>query len=213
MTLHIADVPVSVALQRVFDQVHVHYEFENGILRVEFPEKLREALRRRVTFDCEKLSLKQFSDHIWNDWHLGNVVAPPSVNLQAPITMHVKEATLESVLIQGFQQAGVQCEYRDEVFLLSPADPLVWLAYPVADLLLASQPQSGAVRDEKIEFNSLEKLIRTAAEPKSWEGAGGEGRIQHVDKTLSLVIRQTQPIHEQIQHLAARASQTAAPQA
>jgi thiol-disulfide isomerase/thioredoxin len=201
VTLHVADVPVSVALQRVFDQVHVHYEFENGILRVEFPEKLREALRRRVTFDCEKLSLKQFSDHIWNDWHLGNVVAPPSVNLQAPITMHVKEATLESVLIQGFQQAGVQCEYRDEVFLLSPADPLVWLAYPVADLLLASQPQSGAVRDEKIEFNSLEKLIRTAAEPKSWEGAGGEGRIQHVDKTLSLVIRQTQPIHEQIQHL------------
>jgi thiol-disulfide isomerase/thioredoxin len=201
--LHVADVPVSVALQRIFDQLHLRYEFENGSLRIEFPadKKLREALQRRMNFDCEKLSLRQFIDHMWKDWHLGNVVVSMTVNLQAPITMHVKEVTLESVLKQGFQQAGVRCEFQDEMFLLAPADPLVFLAYPVADLLLASQPQSGAVRDEKIDFNSLEKLIRTAAEPKSWEGAGGEGRIQHVDKTLSLVIGQTQPVHEQIQHL------------
>jgi thiol-disulfide isomerase/thioredoxin len=203
VTLHVADVPVSVALQRIFDQLHLRYEFENGSLRIEFPadKKLREALQRRMNFDCEKLSLRQFIDHMWKDWHLGNVVVSMTVNLQAPITMHVKEVTLESVLKQGFQQAGVRCEFQDEMFLLAPADPLVFLAYPVADLLLASQPQSGAVRDEKIDFNSLEKLIRTAAEPKSWEGAGGEGRIQHVDKTLSLVIGQTQPVHEQIQHL------------
>lgn len=316
VTLHVADVPVSVALQRVFNQVHVHYEFENGILRIEFPEKLREALQRRVNFDCEKLSLKQFTDHIWKDWHLGNVVAPLTVNLQAPITIHVKEATLESVLKQGFQQAGVRCEYRDEVFLLSPAvnateeerwigeqiakqkadpegkfiaeivvegnskipasailqklkvttdrktsieeiqddvrtlwqtgwfktvetkfrhplkgpgqvlvfvvferpavpsvqpnankdintkkfEPLVLRVYPVADLLTTPE-QAGIVRAEKIDFNSLEKLIRTAAEPQSWEESGGQGQMHHIDATLSLVIRQTQPVHAQIMHL------------
>ncbi|HEV8069387.1 MAG TPA: thioredoxin domain-containing protein [Planctomycetaceae bacterium] len=122
VTLHVTDVPVSVALQCVFDPVHVRYEFENGSLRIEFPadKKLREALQRRVNFDCEKLSLKQFIDHIWKDWHLGNVVVPMTVDLQAPITMHVKEATLESVLKQGFQQSGVRCDFQDEVFLLAP---------------------------------------------------------------------------------------------
>ncbi len=33
VTLHVADVPVSVALRRVFDQLHVGYKFENEILR------------------------------------------------------------------------------------------------------------------------------------------------------------------------------------
>ncbi len=347
VTLHVADVPVSVALRRVFDQLHVGYKFENEILRIEFPadEKLREALQRRVTFDCEKLSLRKFIDHICKDWHLGNVVVPVTINLQAPITMHVKETTLESVLKQAFEQAGVQCEFQDGMLLVSPAvnatqedrrigeliarrkadpedpfiaevviegnstmstpvilqklkvtagrkastkeiqddvrtlwrtgwfyqvetklrhslkgpghalvfvlterptisrasgkadppakdgelgnvvtprtgdlsipliigpeegllpapkDSLVLLCYPVADLLATPRPRRDAGGQEKVDFNPCEKLIRTTVEPTSWEGAGGNGKIEHDPKNLSLAIRQTQPVHEQIRNL------------
>ncbi len=179
---------------------------------IEFPadEKLREALQRRVNFDCEKLSLGKFIDHIWKDWHLGNVIVPMTVNLQAPITMHVKEATLESVLKQAFQQVDVRCEFQDGMFLLSPASPFLLVSYPIADLLLAYPPTdvllgadqpSDAGGREKYDFDSLEKLIRTVIDPASWEGAGGAGKIEHDSKSLCLAIRQTQPAQKQIRNL------------
>jgi len=115
--------------------------------------------------------------------------------------MHVAGATLESVLKLAFEQAHVRYKFTDDVLLLSPAEPQVILTYPVADLLTNVEPQSGVVRASKIDFNSLETLIRTAAEPKSWEEVGGEGHIAHSDKTLSLVIRQTGPVHDQIRNL------------
>jgi thiol-disulfide isomerase/thioredoxin len=206
ITLHASGVTLESALKLGLEQAHARYELRDQslvMLNAEFPtdEKRHQALQRKVTFDCDKISLRAFIDHIWKDWHLGNVVVPMTVNLQAPITMHVCDATLESVLKQGFQQAGVRCKFRDDVFLLAPVDPLVLLAYPVADLLANPEAFSGVVRKETIDFDSLEKLIRTAVEPKSWDGAGGEGRIQHVDKTLCLVIRQTQPVHDQIRDL------------
>jgi thioredoxin 1 len=164
-------------------------------------EKLRQALQRTVTFDCDKLPLQGFIDHIWKDWHLGNVVVPMTVDRQASITMHVYEATLESVLKQGFEQAHVRYEFGDGVLLLSPVESLVLLVYPVADLLTNLESLSGLNRTEKTDFLSLETLIRTATEPKSWEESGGAGLIRHNEKTLSLVIRQTMPVHAQIRDL------------
>ncbi|HEV8001938.1 MAG TPA: thioredoxin family protein [Planctomycetaceae bacterium] len=202
VTLHVADVPVSVALQRVFDQLHLRYQLENGVLRIDIPadEKLREALQRKVRFDCDKIPFQQFLLRASQDLHL-KVAMPSNLTSRPPITLHVSGATIESVLKMGFEQAGVRCKFVEDVLVLSPAEPQLILTYPVADLLTNVEPQSGVVRDAKIDFNSLETLIRTAVEPKSWEQSGGEGHIVHSEKTLSLVIRQTMPVHDQIRNL------------
>ncbi|MCA9096512.1 MAG: hypothetical protein KDA68_23695, partial [Planctomycetaceae bacterium] len=48
------------------------------------------------------------------------------------------------------------------------------------------------------DFDSLISLIVSTIEPASWDEVGGEGKIESIDQTLSLVIRQTQAVHEEI---------------
>jgi thiol-disulfide isomerase/thioredoxin len=70
------------------------------------------------------------------------------------------------------------------------------LVYPVGDLLRRSEPGNGPV--PKPDFDPLLHLIVSLIEPESWEESGGTGVIKPVDKTLSLVVRQTRGVHAQI---------------
>jgi general secretion pathway protein D len=51
------------------------------------------------------------------------------------------------------------------------------------------------------DFDSLIELIVTTIEPDSWEEVGGAGSIQEFQANLSLVISQTEDVHEQIRDL------------
>lgn len=51
------------------------------------------------------------------------------------------------------------------------------------------------------DFNTLVDLITTTVAPDTWEEVGGNGSIRHYETTLSLVIRQTQKVHEEIADL------------
>lgn len=52
------------------------------------------------------------------------------------------------------------------------------------------------------DFDSLIELIQDTINPESWQDTGGgAGRIQRFEQNLSLVIYQTQEVHEQIQDL------------
>jgi hypothetical protein len=48
------------------------------------------------------------------------------------------------------------------------------------------------------DFSGLVNLITTTVEPGSWDVDGGQGTIGQEENTLSLVIRQTTSVHEQI---------------
>ena len=168
-------------------------------------EKLRTSLQQLVSFDCDKLPLREFLVRLTKggDFAGPNIVVPMDVNLQVPITIHVSGVTLESALKLVCEQARLRYEMKDGVLLLAnevPAEPLVLLAYPIADLLANPKPQ-GSGRSEKIDFQSLEALIRTAVEPNSWDESGGPGKVNHNESTLSLVIRQTDSVHQQIRNL------------
>jgi hypothetical protein len=51
------------------------------------------------------------------------------------------------------------------------------------------------------DFDSLNDLIISTIEPDSWDAVGGQATIRHYETTMSLVIRQTQRIHEEIADL------------
>lgn len=51
------------------------------------------------------------------------------------------------------------------------------------------------------EFDALTELITTTIEPDSWVEYGGSGSITRNEQTLSLVIRQTQRVHDEIRDL------------
>ncbi len=54
---------------------------------------------------------------------------------------------------------------------------------------------------ERYDFNSLIDLITSVVEPESWTEVGGSGKIESNETTLSLVIRQTQQVHDEISDL------------
>jgi general secretion pathway protein D len=51
------------------------------------------------------------------------------------------------------------------------------------------------------DFDSIKHLIISTIEPESWDEAGGPGSITTFESTLSLVIRQTQKVHDEIRDL------------
>ncbi len=52
-----------------------------------------------------------------------------------------------------------------------------------------------------VEFDTLMDLITSTIEPGSWEIVGGNGVLRQNETTLSLVVRQTQLVHDQIADL------------
>jgi hypothetical protein len=68
--------------------------------------------------------------------------------------------------------------------------------YPVADLVLAL-PGRGMTNGGN-HFEQLIGLVTDTVQPKSWQKAGGQGRIVPDERTLSLVIQQTPAVHRQV---------------
>jgi general secretion pathway protein D len=54
---------------------------------------------------------------------------------------------------------------------------------------------------EQYDFDTLIDLITSVVEPDSWTEVGGAGKIESNETTLSLVIRQTQQVHDEISDL------------
>jgi len=106
---------------------------------------------------------------------------------------------------------------------------MVAAAYPVADLVIpipksvvvrlsgdgayVLQPDSGprsgevtllsgaAYENSQLDMDSISELITTVVEPDSWREVGGLGTLRANEKTLSLVIRQTQDVHREVSGL------------
>lgn len=62
-------------------------------------------------------------------------------------------------------------------------------------------PASERVRKQRADFESLSSLITDVISPDSWTSVGGNGEVRAHDSTLSLVIRQTQSVHQEISDL------------
>ena len=52
-----------------------------------------------------------------------------------------------------------------------------------------------------VDFDALLSLITTTVEPDSWAEFGGPGSLSPFEANLSLVIRQTEQVHEEIRDL------------
>jgi general secretion pathway protein D len=60
------------------------------------------------------------------------------------------------------------------------------------------QSRSGGQQSHGTDFSGLIDLLTTTVEPGTWDVDGGSGTIGTNENTLSLVIRQTAPVHDQI---------------
>ncbi|MEZ5952232.1 MAG: hypothetical protein R3C12_24180 [Planctomycetaceae bacterium] len=56
-------------------------------------------------------------------------------------------------------------------------------------------------RQNSADFDALSELITSVVRPESWDTLGGNGVVRDNPSTLSLVIRQTQAVHDEIAEL------------
>jgi hypothetical protein len=77
---------------------------------------------------------------------------------------------------------------------LSETYPVV---YSVAGLVGVAKRAKPGKRPE-LDFAPLIKKLETKVAPKTWAGAGGEGKIQSFARTASLVVTQTSAVHKEL---------------
>lgn len=67
--------------------------------------------------------------------------------------------------------------------------------------LATSRNSLGGPSPSNFDFNALHELITTTVSPDSWDEVSGAGTINRHESTLSLVVRQTQKVHQEIEDL------------
>lgn len=78
---------------------------------------------------------------------------------------------------------------------------LINKVYPVADLIVPLSPTVQG-QDKTLE-QKLIQVIQATVEPRSWSCAGGEGHVDYFPLGMTLVVRQSSAVHEQIAELLA----------
>ena len=121
-------------------------------------------------------------------------------------TKRLLRACLAIALLVALCIVGYRRGYRNgyEVQRQQPNFTTVFIrTYPVGDLITPTAESSDAWGPSKVAaFDSLIDLIVSTIEHESWmENGTGEGEIQPFPVNLSLVISQTQRVHEQVSDL------------
>lgn len=79
--------------------------------------------------------------------------------------------------------------------------PTVSRVYPVADLVVPIEQGHGHKPALKTVEKQLIRLIQSYVAPNSWAAQGGDGNIDYYPVGMSLLVRQTPAVHEEIQDL------------
>ncbi|HEY1785220.1 MAG TPA: DUF4974 domain-containing protein [Pirellulales bacterium] len=138
-----------------------------------------------------------------------------SIGIDTPVTRNLQGVTLRSALRSMLAALDLTYIIKDEVLLITTPDKasneLVLKIYPVGDL---ATPRDGALGGE--DFKPLVDAIKSTLAPTTWDEVGGPCHIAAIARTRSLIVSQTDEVHEQIAHLLAglrqaRDAQPAAP--
>ena len=154
-------------------------------------------------------------------------IVEEGVTAEEQITIHVENITLNSALRLILKPLHLAFCVEDEVLKITSETrvkgPLEVITYPVADLVVpipqrvsldlreksskhkSAQAEAAektlAMDYEKMDFENLLDLIATTIEPNSWAENGGSGSMRIYETTLSIVVRQQEPVHEKIRTL------------
>lgn len=120
--------------------------------------------------------------------------------LSRKVTISVQNVRLKDALRRLLKPASLGAIGRDDVILITNRtrsdEALDIRAHPIADLVTyRGAGEVGVVQAE------LAKLIMSTIEPDSWHHLGGTGSISYNALTMSLIIRQTDLVHDQIESL------------
>ncbi len=127
-----------------------------------------------------------------------------------PINIALKDVSVPSALKLILEPLNLAVVVEEGVLVVTSKQrakgELLVKAYAVADLVvpLPANPLSNELNpDTKPKHNSqaLMDLVKTTIQPNTWDEMGGAGSLRFNDATLSLVIRTTANVHQEITEL------------
>ena len=169
-------------------------------------EKINEALDSPTAMDFHEQPLSDVVEYL-KERHGIRVqldvksLTDVGVSGDTPVTKAVKGVSLRSALRLLLRDYGLTYLIKDEVLLITTPEKadeeLLTRIYPVADLVLV--PQGG--EDAEPDFDTLVDVVTSTIRPTSWEDVGGPGSVRPFPNKLSIVVSQTQEVHEELEDL------------
>ncbi len=176
---------------------------------IEFNERNIElALAQRGSVRFQETMLREVAEELSRQFQIPIVLSPKkleeaSVSPDTPVTKHLENLSLESILGLILRDVELVFTIRDEVLLITtPEDnesQLDTRVYPVLDLVTTRKAGSSFYVGG--DYDSLIDLIIATIRPDSWDDVGGPWAIDALDNAGSLVISQTQIVHRQVERL------------
>ena len=200
VTLNLSGKPISLksALTLILEPLRLSYVIRNEVLKI----------------TSEQMKDSEVYPHVYN---VADLVTPipnfvPSHNLGMPAAMAAAHDALGYGKVGGRSYSGplilASLEEGQQGATTSPS--------VLSQMLGGGVPMAGQSRGSRqrispgpgglggaaaADFDSLIELITTTIKPDTWEEVGGSGAIQEFEGTLSLVVTQTQDVHEEIADL------------
>lgn len=127
------------------------------------------------------------------------------VTAGVPVSLSLKKVSALQALRHCVELQSLTVVIDDGVLVVTNArrarGRLIVASYSIADLVVPMGPQHAKGEQPKTNEQALMQLLSSTIEPNSWSEVGGDGSMKFVKESLSLVIRQSQPVHAEIREL------------
>jgi alpha-2-macroglobulin len=171
-------------------------------------QRLNEALNSPTTLDFKETPLEEVVDYLKQKHGIEiqldkRVLEDVNVTAETPVTIHVKNVSLKAALKFMFRNMQPELTYmfKDGMLLITTPDiaseELTTKVYPVGDLVLPE----GATEQEQADFDTLIDILTGTVKPTTWDEVGAPGSVRGDPQTMSLIVSQTQEVHEDIQKM------------
>jgi len=182
--------------------------------------ELHERLKQKINVSFEKTPLSEALDKIARMAELNMVIDTPGIHeegvtVDEPITINLSSPiSVESVLNLILEPLHLDYMIVREVLKITSETRIAGRVFPkvynVANLVvpfpdpdITLSPKGNWVtppprQDVAPDFDAIIELVTSTIAPHSWEDVGGPGAIEAFPTNLSLVISQTNDVHEEI---------------
>ncbi|MBA3315419.1 MAG: M48 family metalloprotease [Planctomycetota bacterium] len=177
-------------------------------------ERTKAALERRISIQLNEVPLEEAIRKFRDEADVNFVIdkaglEEEGVTPETPVSLELNAVPIHAALNTLLSPLNLGATVKDGVVTITSRlrtqGPMEVQTYPVGDLMIPLPVIFGKGRDFETgptgrgpAFERLIELITGTIEPGSWETVGGNGVIRANESTLSLVVRQTRQVHDQI---------------
>ncbi len=194
------EIMLKSALNLILEPLHLSYVIKDEVLKVT-SEQLRDGQVYRVTYNVADLVIP-----------IPNFVPSPSMGLQGALNGAMNSAgfgggvpfgsatTTPMAVVASHDGKGSSANVNPAVMANMSGTPGSGALAGPKNMPLGQGP-GGLGGGAQADFDSLIDLITSTVKPTTWDAVGGPGSIAPFETNLSIVVSQTQDVHEEINDL------------